>query len=355
MKNLFRVLLSLCLALTLTLGCVCMAEAEKPFAGTKLVVFNCYEYIDEAVIDMFEEETGAKVEYVNYTDNEEMYAKLDAGAVEYDVIVPSDYMIERLIAEDRLEPLNPDNIPNRENVLDSLRNPDYDPEEMYSVPYMWGTLGVLYNTTMVDEPITSWDALFCEGEPNRVFMMNSQRDTIAIGLKALGFSVNTREESELLAAQELLVGQKQDGIPAGYMLDEIKEKMVGGEAPMGIVYSGDALWAMTKNDDLAYVVPSEGSNIWIDGMCIPKGSPNKDCAEAFINFMCRDDIAQMNMEYIMYSSPIKAVAEQAASQDERIAAVMNPDEEILSRCEFFHDISDCDLYEQVWMEIRLAR
>ena len=332
------------------------AMAETPdFSGTTLTVFNCFDYIDPAVIDLFEEETGAKVDYVNYTTNEEMYTKLEAGAASYDVIFPSDYMIERLIKEDRLETLDLANIPNRAGLIDWLQQTDYDPEGSYSVPYMWGTFGILYNTEKVNGEIDSWDALFDEQYAGSVFMMNSQRDTIGLALKKLGYSMNTREESELNEAKELLIDQKKKGVPAGYMLDEIKDKMVGNEAALAVVYSGDALYAINKNEKLSYVVPKEGSNVWVDGMCIPKGSANKACAEAFINFMCREDIATMNMEYITYSSPIKAVAEGLDPTDHAYA-VMNPAQEIVDRCEFFHDISDAmDLYEQVWMELRLVR
>ncbi len=329
---------------------------NQSFAGTTLTVFNCYDYIDPTVIDMFEAETGATVEYVNYTTNEEMYTKLEAGAAMYDIIFPSDYMIERLIAEDRLETLNLDDIPNREGLIEWMKSVDYDPEGQYSVPYMWGTFGILYNTDMVSGTIDSWDVLFDETYSGQVLMMNSQRDTIGLALKKLGYSMNTRTESELKEAEELLVNQKTSGIPAGYMLDETKDKMVGNEAALAVIYSGDAIYAMNKNEKLNYVVPKEGSNVWVDGMCIPKGSQNKECAEAFINFMCREDIAKMNMDYITYSSPIQAVADSLKDEDERIYAVMNPSDEVIERCEFFHDITDCmDLYEEVWMAIRLAQ
>lgn len=330
--------------------------SDLPFAGTRLTVFNCFDYIDPTVIDLFEQETGAKVDYVNYTTNEEMYTKLEAGAASYDVIFPSDYMIERLIKEDRLETLNLDNIPNREGLIEWLKSTDYDPDGAYSVPYMWGTFGILYNTEMVGGEIDSWDALFSEEYAGKVYMMNSQRDTIGLALKKLGYSMNTREEAELEAAKDLLIEQKKNGIPSGYMLDETKDKMVGNEAALAVVYSGDALYAMKKNDKLNYVVPKEGSNVWVDGMCIPKGSANKECAEAFINFMCREDIAAMNMDYITYSTPIQAVADGLEQTDARAYAVMNPAQEVVDRCEFFHDITDAmELYEQVWMEIRLVR
>ena len=347
---------ALVLALLMTVLAPCALADGGEFAGVTLTVFNCYDYIDPEVLTIFEQETGAHVEYVNYTTNEEMYTKLEAGAANYDIIFPSDYMIERLIREDRLEPIDRANIPNADGVIETLRNPDYDPEEQYSVPYMWGTFGILYNTEMVDAPIDSWTALFDEKYAGKVFMMNSQRDTIGLALKMLGYSMNSRDEGELEEAKNVLIAQKQAGIPAGYMLDEIKDKMVGNEAAMGIVYTGDAIYAMEKNDKLDYVVPKEGSNIWVDGMCIPKGSQNKACAEAFINFMCREDIAKMNVDYIYYSTPIQAVADNLDIDDERILAVINPSKEVTDRCEFFHDTTDAmDLYEQVWMEVRLAR
>lgn len=351
-----KIALVLVLALTMAL-CAPVAMAEAlPFAGVTLTVFNWFDYIDPGVLKLFEQETGARVEYVNFTTNEEMYTKLEAGAANYDVIFPSDYMIERLIAEDRLEELNMANIPNAAGIMSTLRSPDYDPEDKYSVPYMWGTLGILYNTEMVNGPIDSWSVLFDKRYAGQVFMMNSQRDAIGLALKSLGYSLNTRVEEELYAARDLLIKQKQDGIPAGYLLDETKDKMVGGEAAMGIVYSGDALYSMTKNDKLDYVVPKEGSNIWVDGICIPKGCANKECAEAFINFLCREDVAQTNMDYIYYSTPIQAVADALESDDARAYAVMNPAPEVVERCEFFHDIMDAmDIYEQVWMEVRLTR
>lgn len=356
MKNIFRIFLSILLVLAMTLCMTgCSREEKEAEKTTELIVFNWYDYIDPSVIEMFEKETGIKVSYVNFTTNEEMYTKLEAGAGSYDVIFPSEYMIERLLKEDLLEELNMENIPNLANVLDNLKNPSYDPDNAHSVPYMWGTLGIIYNTEMVAEPITSWMTLFDERYKENIFMMNSIRDTIGLGLKALGYSMNTRNEDELKAAGELLVKQKKDGLVAGYILDETKDKMVANEAAMGIIYSGDALYAMEKNDKLAYVVPQEGSNVWVDGMCIPKGSKNKEAAENFINFMCRDDIATMNMEYIRYSSPIKAVVENLSEEDAANPA-LNPSEEVIARCEYFNDISDCmALYEKIWTEIRIAR
>lgn len=330
-------------------------DASAPKSDVELTVFNWYDYIDPAVLDLFEEETGISVKYVNFTTNEEMYTKLEAGAGTYDVIFPSEYMIERMIKNDMLEELDTASMPNFQNLIERLQSPDYDPENKYSVAYMWGTLGILYNTEMVDEEITSWGALFDEKYAGNVIMMNSMRDTVGIALKYLGYSMNTREEAELTAAKDLLVEQKQKKIECGYLLDETKDKMVGGEAAIGVVYSGDAQYAIEKNESLRYVVPEEGSNIWVDGMCIPKGSKNVEAAQQFIDFMCRPDIAQMNFDYIYYCSPIRQVVE-GLSEEDAANETINPSEEVSARCEFFNDVSDCmELYENVWMEVRLAR
>ena len=351
-----RIAIALLVALLVSaLSAFAFAEEEKPFAGTDLTVYNWYDYIDPDVLTMFEEQTGINVEYVNFTQNEDMYARLEAGAGDYDVIFPSEYMIERLIKEDRLETLDLDNIPNLENVLDNLRDPSYDPGNAHSVPYMWGTLGILYNTDMVSAPITSWMSLFDGEYKGSIFMMNSLRDTIGLGLKTLGYSMNTRNPDELRAACDLLVKQKQDKLVSGNFVDETKDKMVSGEAALAVIYSGDALYAMEKADNLAYVVPEEGSNIWVDGMCIPKGTKHKEAAEYFINFMCDPEIAQMNMDYIYYSSPIKQVVENL-DEEQAANGALNPPQDVIARCEYYNDISDAmDLYEGIWMEIRMAR
>ena len=353
MKKLAIVLLAALLVSAIAVAAV--AEGDKPFAGTTLTVYNWYDYIDPTVLTLFEEQTGMRIEYANFTQNEDMYARLEAGAGSYDVIFPSEYMIERLIKEDRLETLNLDNIPNIANVLDNLRDPSYDPGNAHSVPYMWGTLGILYNTDLVDEEITSWQSLFDDKYAGSIFMMNSLRDTIGLGLKALGYSMNTRDQAELAEAGKLLVDQKTRHLVSGNFVDETKDKMVAGEAALAVIYSGDALYAMEKADNLAYVVPVEGSNIWVDGMCIPKGSKNKEAAECFINFMCDPEIAQMNMDYIYYSSPIKQVVENL-DEEQAANGALNPPQDVIARCEYYNDISDSmDLYENIWMEIRMAR
>jgi spermidine/putrescine transport system substrate-binding protein len=181
------------------------------------------------------------------------------------------------------------------------------------------------------------------------------RDTIGLALKHLGYSLNTRNADELNAAKEILIKQKQNKIEAGYLLDETKDKMVGNEAAIAVIYSGDAQYAIEKNEKLKYVVPEEGSNIWVDGMVVPKSSKNIEAAQQFIDFMCRPEIAQMNFDYIYYCSPIQQVVDNLSEEDAAMMTI-NPSEDVMSRCEFFNDVSDCmSLYESVWMEVRLAR
>ena len=344
---------ALILCILIAFSACAMGSASA--SAEELTVFNWFDYIDPAVIDLFEEETGITVKYVNFTTNKEMYTKLEAGAGTYDVIFPSEYMIERMIAHDMLEELDLSAMPNFANVMDRLKDPSYDPGNRFSVPYMWGTLGYLYNTEMVDEELTSWSALFDEKYAGNVIMMNSMRDSIGLALKYLGYSMNTRDEAELNEAKDLLIKQKQDKIQCGYLLDETKDKMVGGEAAIGVVYSGDAQYAIEKNESLVYVVPEEGSNIWVDGMCIPKGSKNVEGAMKFIDFLCREDIAAMNFDYIYYCSPIQAVVD-GLDEEEAAQSTINPSEDVVSRCEYFNDVEDVmSLYENVWMEIRLAR
>ncbi|MEA4899596.1 PotD/PotF family extracellular solute-binding protein [Bacillota bacterium Meth-B3] len=321
-------------------------------AAESITVFNWFDYIDESLILQFEEESGIDVKYANFTTNEEMYAKLTAGAGDYDVIFPSDYIIERLIADGGLAKLNLDNMPNVQGLREWLKKPAYDPTGEYSVAYIWGTVGILYNPDLMEEEVVSWKSIFDPQYQKGVFMLDSIRDSLGVALKYLGYSMNTRESAELEAAKQLLIRQKADGIVKGYMVDEVKDKMIAGEAPMAVMWSGDALYAMSEADQLRYVVPEEGSNVWVDGACIPATSQHKEAAEKFIDFLCRPDVARKNMEAIYFATPIQAVVD-GMSEEEKNNQTLNPTQEIIDRCEFFHDISgDMAMYDRMWMEVR---
>lgn len=318
-------------------------------------VFNWEDYISEETLRLFTKETGIRVDYMNFTTNEDMLVQVRTQPGAFDVIFPSDYIVERLIAEDRLEELNFENIPNSSYTLDWLQNPAYDPEHKYSIPYMWGTVGILYNTTKVMDPVTSWDILWDENYKGTVFMLDSIRDTLGLALKSLGYSMNTRNPLEIEAAKQKLITQKSSGMVKAYQVDETKDKMVAGEGALAVVWSGDAQYAIDLNPDLAYAIPEEGSNIWVDAMVIPKGAKNKENAEKFIDFMCRPDIAQLNSQKIGYSSPnteaIILMGEDYAKQ-----LTTNPPQEILAKSEFFSDIQDfIEFYNAIWLEVKNAK
>ena len=342
------------IALVLALVLVLPALLGLSACGSKketLHVYNWEDYIDPAVIEMFEEEYGVNVKYSAFTTNEDMFALLQSGATSYDVIFPSDYIIERMIAEDLIAPIDYSLLPNFEHIDPEFASGvGYDPEAEYSVPYMWGTVGILYNTTMVSEPITSWEVLWDPQYDDNILMLDSIRDSLGITLKYLGYSLNTRDAAELEEAKAALIDQKEYVL--SYVVDQGKDKMVRGEAAMAVVWSGDAAYAMAQNPDLDYVVPVEGSNIWVDAMVIPANSEHQELAHAFIDFMCRPDIAQMNAEYIGYSSPnATAVAnmDPAISGDERFY----PSQEVIANCEYFHDLGDdLDMYNEMWSEIK---
>ena len=236
-----------------------------------------------------------------------------------------------------------------------MLNPDYDQENKYSVPFMWGTVGILYDSTRVtEEEASSWSVLWNEKYAKEIFMLASIRDTLGVALKYLGYSMNTRDPAQLKEATQLLIEQKP--LVKAYQVDETKEKMVIGEGALAVVYSGDALYAMDLNENLAYSVPVEGSNVWIDPMVIPATAKNKENAEKFINFLCRPDIAQMNCEYIYYSSPndgaIALMGEEYTENE-----TINPPQDVIDRCEFFHDIPEnyMTIYNALWSQVVNAK
>lgn len=319
-----------------------------------LYVFNAGEYIDPEVITQFEEETGLRVLYDEFEANEDMYAKIRSGAVSYDVVCPSDYMIEHMIQEDLLQEIDFNNVPNIKNIGESYlkQSESFDPGNKYSVPYSWGTVGILYNKTMVDAPITSWSAIFDEKYKGSILMINSIRDALGIALKYQGHSLNSLNPEELKQATELLKQQKS--LVQGYFTDQVRDKMIGGEAALGIIYSGEALYTQDQNPDLVYVVPDEGSNIWIDAWVIPKNAENKENSEKWINFLCRPDIALKNFEYITYATPNVAAQELIEDEDIRDSEVLFPGKDIMDRCETFKYLGKegDKLYQKCWTEVK---
>lgn len=317
-------------------------------------VYNWGEYIDPETIEMFEEETGIDVIYEEYETNEIMYPKIEAGAANYDVVCPSDYMIQKMIENDLLQELNWDNIPNASNIGDQYyeQSEQFDPGNKYSVPYCWGTVGILYNKTMVDEPITSWSVLWDEKYENNILMQDSVRDAFMVALKLNGHSMNTLDETELQEAKDLLIEQKP--LVQAYVVDQVRDKMIGGEAAIGVIYSGEAIYTQRENPDLVYVIPDEGTNVWIDSWCILKDAENVENAEKFIDFMCRPEIALMNFEYITYSTPNDAAKELIADEDIRNSDIAFPDLSQYNNLETFQYLGDKgdEVYNNLWKEIK---
>lgn len=318
-----------------------------------LNVYNWGDYIDTDLIAEFEDEFGVSVNYDKFATNEDMYVSIAKGGTSYDVAFPSDYMIERMIEEDLLAKINKDNIPNMKYIDNKFLNLSFDPNNDYSVPYMWGTFGIIYNKAMVDDAVDSWDILWDQKYKGQILMLDSQRDSIGVALKKLGYSMNTENIDELQEAKEELVKQKP--LVYAYVGDEVKELMVGEEAALAVVWSGDAVTMINENKNLEYVIPKEGTNIWFDNMVIPKNAKNKELAEEFINFLNRPEIAARNTEYIGYSTP-NTVAKELLPKEVINDKVAYPSDEELENTEVFLDLKDMlKVYDELWLEIKSHR
>jgi len=316
-----------------------------------LKLLNWGDYMDQSVIDRFEDEYGIDVNYIPVTSNEEMYVSLTTEGADYDLVIPSDYLVERLIKEGMLRKINFSNIPNIKNIDQKFLNKEYDPTGEYSVPYTWGTLGILYNKTMVTEPVTSWNILWDEKYAGEIYMYNSMRDSIGATLKKLGYSLNTRDESQIREAVEEL--KKQKPLVKSYGTDELRDSMISGSGAMWITYSGDAVYCMQQNEDLAFSVPEEGSNLFFDCMVIPKSAKNPEAAEKFINFLLQPDVAKINTEYIGYSTP-NAEALKILDPEYLNNNAFNPEDDVIARCEVFGDLGEfTQVYSDAWQEVKL--
>ena len=327
----------------LAVSCLTACESKPTFT-----IYNWEDYIAPEVLDAFRElHPEVEVVYENFTTNEDMYTKLKNGGGSYDVIIPSDYIIEKLMDENLLAEINYDNVPNYQYISEFCKGLDFDPDNKYTVPYMWGTLGIIYDKQTVKEEEITWDVLF--GDKYKTIMMKSIRDAMGAALASDGHSINSENPGEIEQAKEKLISIKDNKNFYGYGFDDIKDKMVRGEADAALIYSGDAMYAMGQNDNLAYAVPSEGSNIWFDAMVIPASSKNKELAEEFINFMCDTENAKKNADYIGYYT----AQGEAASLISQETGVTYPEVSTLENCEIFKMFDDetLGLYNKAWTEI----
>ena len=354
--NAWKRFAALCAALTLTAALVLPAAAEEMevteditvsgdydwtrFAGDNITlnVYNWGLYISDGsddsvnVLSAFEELTGIKVNYTTFDSNESLYAKMKSGGASYDVIFPSEYMVGKMAAEGMLAELNYDNIPNIANVGEAYLGWDFDPDNRWSVPYMWGTTVLIYNTTMVEEEPTSWDALWDVRYANNVLMFNNSRDAYAIAAKRQGLSLNPASVEEVDTVMGDLKAQKS--VVQAYVMDEIFDKMEGGEAALAPYYAGDALIMIDENPDLAVVHPEEGVNFFVDNMCVPANAKHKEAAEMFINYLCEPSVGLANCDYIGYSTPLTEVWEEL-DDDLKYSEVAYPGKEVMDKAEVF--------------------
>ena len=272
------------------------------------------------------------------------------------MIIPSDYMISKMIKEGMIQKLDFDNIPNFSYIMDNFRNLEYDPENDYSVPYTWGTVGIIYDTTMIDIPADEidWDLLWNEDYADQILMFDNPRDAFAIAEIMQGYSLNTENPEELAAAARKLTEQKS--IVQGYVMDEVFDKMEAGDALIAPYYAGDALTILAENEDLNFVVPKSGTNLFIDAMCIPSTARQKEAAEMYINFMCEPDIAYANIDYICYSTPHQAAYEML-DEDVQNSSISYPDDEfVANKTTVFVNLSDeaNKTMQDLWTEMKSA-
>ena len=333
------------------------AEYTREFEGVTLNVFNWGEYISdgsEGTLDVnkeFEELTGIKINYTTYDSNESMYGKLKSGGVSFDIIIPSDYMIERLINEDMLLEFNPEESSNYKNIDSKYKNLYFDKDNKYSVPYNVGMVGLIYNTTMVEGTPDSWSIMWDKKYTNNILNFNNPRDAFAVTQFLLSIDINTTNQSEWQTAALKLKEQKP--IIQSYVMDEVYDKMEGEQAAIAAYYAGDCLQMIENNPNLAFVYPKEGTNIFVDSICIPKNSKNVEAAKLYINYLLEPDIALANAEKLCYASPNTAVV----NNDEytyKGNEILYPNESQMPKTEYFHDLTPTvrSYYESLWTEIK---
>ena len=346
--------LLLFVVLLLCSGC---GDTEETASSDALYVYSFGDYMDPDVVDAFTEETGIEVIVDEYDTNESMYPKVASGASIYDVICPSDYMIQKMLEADLLQPLQPDLLPTAQEYIGEEylhMSESFDPGNRYSMPYSWGTIGIMYNTTMVTEDVTSWDILWDPKYRDELLMQDSVRDTFMVALCRLGYSMNTTDPQELQEARDLLIEQKP--LVQAYVIDEARDKLVSGESALGVVYSGEALWMIQANEELDFAVPEEGTNFWIDSWVIPKNAKHVEDAHAFIDYMCRPDVAALNCEYLTYSTPNTGARDYIEDEEVRDSDIIFPEPILTPGMETYSYLGEemDKAYSELWIQLKSA-
>ena len=365
MKKIISVILCLCLVAILFTGCGyefkelnLVGKYDKSLKGTTLNVYNWGEYISDGSDDCldvnkeFEKLTGIKVNYTTFESNETMYSQLKGGGVSYDLIFPSDYMIERLINENMLKKIDVGKISNYKYIDKKYKGLFYDPDEEYTVPYNVGMVGVIYNSALIDEPEHSWEALWDEKYRDMSLNFSNPRDGFMTAQMILGQSVNTTNKKDWDKALEKLKQGKD--VLQSYVMDEIYGKLETGEAAIGPYYAGDYLFMKEINEDLEFFYPKEGTNIFVDAICVPESAKNIDAAMMYINFLLEPDVSLANAEYIGYASPNTAVIENPDYYYYK-NEILYPEEKDMPKVEYYHDIDPeiRSYYENLWIDLKL--
>lgn len=323
-------------------------------ASDKLVIYNWGDYIDPELLEKFTEETGIKVQYETFDSNEAMYTKIKQGGTTYDLAVPSDYMIDKMIKEDLLVALDHQKIKGLENIGDAFMGHSFDPKNTYSIPYFWGTVGIVYNTTMVDKAPEHWEDLWREEYRNDILLVDGAREVMGFGLNSFGYSVNSKDRVEL-AVVEAKLNELTPNVKA-IVGDELKGYMIQGDAAIGVSFSGEASEMLDGNEDLVYVVPSEGSNLWFDNFVIPKTARHYDEAYAFINFMLTPENAAQNAEYIGYATP-NMKAKDLLAEEITSDKAFYPDQETIENLEVYDNLGQkwLGIYNDLYLQFKMYR
>ena len=349
MKKSIKISALIC-SLVLTFGL--FAGCQKSDKKT-INVLNYGENIADGIIEEFEDKYNVKVNYKTFDDMETMYIEVASGKTNWDAILVADYMADRMIQEGLLQKINKDNIPNLQEMNESDMGQPYDPNNDYTVPYMNGTIGIIYNKDLVDDTVDSWDIMWNEKYKKQIFVLDAQRDAIGMALKKLGYSLNTTDEKELEEAKNLLIEQKP--LVLKYGADEVKDLMTSGEAAIAMIWSGEGLTLADENENLEYVIPKEGANYWLDSWAIPANANDKETAEEFINFVSSKDNAYKIAEEIGYTTPNKLAMEEQPEEVRNNEGAYMP-EEVMERCEIYKYLTQekLKLYEEVWNAVKAA-
>ncbi|AAK78813.1 spermidine/putrescine transport system substrate-binding protein [Clostridium acetobutylicum] len=350
MKNIKKII---ALAATVILTCSSLTACNlKPGSDKKTItVFNWGEYIDKDILKDFTAKTGIKVNYETFSTNEEMYEKVKSGTNNYDLICPSDYMVDRMIKENSVQKIDFKSLSNYSNIDNKYKNLSYDPKNSYSVPYMWGTIGIIYDKTQIKDKLDSWNDLWNPKYKDKVYMSDDMRNSLGISLKRLGYSMNSKNKNEISKASSALIEQKKLINPV-YVGDEIKDDMRNGEKPIGVIYSGDAAVLMNENPNkYEYVIPKEGTNLWFDSWVIPKNAKNKEAAEKFLNYLLDAKVNKKNVDYIGYGTPNTKTFDMLNDKVKNNKASY-PDDASLKNSEVFTDLGNFKkLYNDAWVNI----